>query len=307
MIYRTIPKTFNPQFEVVSCFFEYDGKILLLYRQNKKPQGDRWGVPAGKIDNGEAKIEAMVREIKEETSFSIPPGNLKYLSKVYIRHSDYHFVYHMFYTMLDSRPTVVINPNEHKDFTWVFPFRAMRMSLVPDLNKCLKSFYLSQYTKGIMRKEIEMAENLGEVLTAIVSALIKIKGGSSNMQIGYVSGIITSDGAEHVATNISRLAMQTEDIRRRHDFPIFSASDIFAEKLLRRLETNGFGSEDYKEFWRAVLDCGHVTDIFMTPRWKESFGAIDEHEMAKRLGIRIHYINRKLDGQFPPESKHGKD
>lgn len=67
MIYKNIPKRFNPRFEIVSCYVEYDGKILLLHRHAHKLEGNRWGVPAGKIASGESELDAMVREIEEET------------------------------------------------------------------------------------------------------------------------------------------------------------------------------------------------------------------------------------------------
>jgi hypothetical protein len=36
-------KDFNPKFEVVSCFIEVEGRILLLHRADHKPQGNTWG------------------------------------------------------------------------------------------------------------------------------------------------------------------------------------------------------------------------------------------------------------------------
>jgi ADP-ribose pyrophosphatase YjhB (NUDIX family) len=50
MISKNKPENFTPKFEVVSCFVEYKNEILLLLRQDHKPQGNTYGVPAGKID-----------------------------------------------------------------------------------------------------------------------------------------------------------------------------------------------------------------------------------------------------------------
>ena len=69
MIYKERPKNFNPKFDVISCFVEYDGEILLLHRQDHKPEGNTWGVPAGKVDKGESLLEAMTREIQEEIKY----------------------------------------------------------------------------------------------------------------------------------------------------------------------------------------------------------------------------------------------
>lgn len=260
MIYKTTIGLFNPQFEVVSCFFEYDGKILLLHRQDDKPWGNKWGVPAGKVDSNETKTDAMVREIKEETGFNIRPHNLRYFDKVNIRHPDSDFVYYMFNTKLDSQPDIVINLNEHKDFRWVPLMSTLNMSLVSDLDECIKAFYLLRYTKELIKKETETACTLSEVRDAIVSDIMKIKDDDPHMRIGYISGIITSDGPGRIPANIARLATYTEYIQRCHDFPVFSASDIFSEELLGRLEANGFKAEDYIKFWREILECRHVIE-----------------------------------------------
>jgi len=141
MIYIEKPKNFNPKFEVVSCFIEYHGKILLLHRQDFKPQGNTWGLPTGKVEGNEKLSEAMAREIREETSFDIPDSELKYFKKVYVMYPDYEFIYHIFSTKLKIQKKVLINSKEHKDFKWTSPKNSLKMSLIGDLDKCIKLFY----------------------------------------------------------------------------------------------------------------------------------------------------------------------
>jgi 8-oxo-dGTP pyrophosphatase MutT (NUDIX family) len=71
MISKNKPENFTPKFEIVSCFVQYQDKILLLRRQDHKPQPNTYGVPAGKIDKGETPIQAMQREGKEETQIDL--------------------------------------------------------------------------------------------------------------------------------------------------------------------------------------------------------------------------------------------
>jgi 8-oxo-dGTP pyrophosphatase MutT (NUDIX family) len=52
---------------VAGCFIEYNGKFIILHRRPEKSQGDKWGLPAGKVDEGESDVQAVLREIKEET------------------------------------------------------------------------------------------------------------------------------------------------------------------------------------------------------------------------------------------------
>jgi 8-oxo-dGTP pyrophosphatase MutT (NUDIX family) len=141
MIYQEKPEDFNPIFSIVSCYVEHNGRILLLHRQSQKPEGNRWGLPAGKIDEGESELEAMVREIKEETGQEFSPKALEYLDKVYVKYPEYHFLYHMFRVKLEEELPVSLSSKEHQDFQWLEPELALQLDLVRDLDKCLKLSY----------------------------------------------------------------------------------------------------------------------------------------------------------------------
>ena len=142
MIYKRKPRGFNAKFEVVSCFLEHGGKILLLHRQDHKPQGDTWGPPAGKIEDCETPIKALLRELREETSHTVSEKHgLIYFDKVYVRYPTFDFVFHIFQLPLENRPRVAINPTEHKKFIWVSPKNALKMNLIHDLDNCIKLLY----------------------------------------------------------------------------------------------------------------------------------------------------------------------
>ncbi len=55
MLHTKKPEIFNPSFEVVSCFVEYNNKFLLLLRQDHKNEPNTYWVPAGKINSEEHK------------------------------------------------------------------------------------------------------------------------------------------------------------------------------------------------------------------------------------------------------------
>jgi len=141
MIYTKQPNNFSPKFEIVSCFVEDQGKILLLLRQDHKPEGNTWGVPAGKIGKGENIFQTIIREIKEETGFNIPKSQIAYFDKVFVKYPSYDFVYHIFYTKLNKESKVKINDAEHKDFKWTTPQNSLILPLIQDLDACIKLFY----------------------------------------------------------------------------------------------------------------------------------------------------------------------
>lgn len=110
-------------------------------------------------------------------------------------------------------------------------------------------------------------------------------------RIGYVSGVITSDGPAQIEANLAKLARYTDRLRTMHNFPIFSATDIFTDDLYDRIKAASILTKDWLLFWRGVLSSGHVTDIFMTPGWERSHGAMDEHTVARELGLKIHLVS----------------
>jgi len=139
MLYKEKPENFNPKFEVVSCFVEYQNEILLLLRQDYKPEGNTYGVPAGKADKGENPTQAIQREGKEETQVDLKGA--EYIDKRYVRYPDYDFVYHMFVKRFKEKPPVTINPEEHKAYRREDRKEALKLDLIRDLDECIRITY----------------------------------------------------------------------------------------------------------------------------------------------------------------------
>jgi 8-oxo-dGTP diphosphatase len=141
MIYINKPSVFNSKFEVVSCFVEYNQKILLLHRQDHKQQGGTWGVPAGKVDFNENILDTMQREIQEETGIILESSQLNYFTKIFVKYVDYDFIYHIYHTNLVYKPEIILSPTEHKNYQWIDPKQALNMNLIQDLDQCIDLFY----------------------------------------------------------------------------------------------------------------------------------------------------------------------
>lgn len=140
MITQKQPIDFNPRYEVSSLFCEVNGEFILLKRQLNKTQAERWGVPAGKND-GQELIDAIIRETKEETGITLQKSDLKFFKKLYVRYSDYDFVYYIFHTILPQKPEIVLSLSEHTEYVWATPQEALKMDLVEDLDSCIEMFY----------------------------------------------------------------------------------------------------------------------------------------------------------------------
>lgn len=141
-IYFEPPNDFNPKFEVVGCFLEYEDKILLLHRQDLKSQGNLWGIPGGKLEKSETPKLCAIRETFEETGFDISNQCIVDLGKVYIKYPTFDYVYYMVKCNPNDHPgNVKISFNEHKGFTWVTPQDALKMHLMLDEDACIKFVY----------------------------------------------------------------------------------------------------------------------------------------------------------------------
>ncbi|KKR50513.1 MAG: hypothetical protein UU81_C0002G0027 [Microgenomates group bacterium GW2011_GWC1_41_8] len=145
--------------------------------------------------------------------------------------------------------------------------------------------------KELIYEQIKFASTVEDVRQSVVRLLGKLRLKDDVERIGYVSGIITSGGS--IEENIQRLIAHTDRLRTIHNFPIFTPPDVFPDDVFERTNAINHPSEKWIEFWRTILESGHVTDIFMTPRWQLSRGATDEHETAQRIGITIHYVEEE--------------
>jgi len=151
-----------------------------------------------------------------------------------------------------------------------------------------------------MKEKITEAVKESNSLTQVRDALFDVfkeYRAAGHDRIGYVSGVVTSDGPAEIPNNIRRLSSFTDRTRKKYPFPIFSATDVFDDKLFRRLDAAGFVNDDWIAFWKEVLGAEEkfVTDMFMTPRWEKSRGATDEHRTAQEMGMIIVYIENESE------------
>ncbi|MFH1188979.1 MAG: NUDIX hydrolase [bacterium] len=141
MIYQKKPKDFSPKFEAAGNFVQCNGEIIVLHRHNHKPQGDTWGIPSGKIHEGESPLDTTYRETMEETGLVIPRKEIQFFLTVYVTFPDYDFVYHIFHALLIKKAKIIIRESEHKDAQWISPKDALTLPLIEDLDSCIKLFF----------------------------------------------------------------------------------------------------------------------------------------------------------------------
>jgi len=149
MIYKKRPLIFKPKFCASGCFLQIkengQDKFLMFLRQDYKPQGNTWSVPAGKIEKGENATQCILRELEEETGLKFNKNDLKFHKQLDILYEFekpcFQFEYNIFSIKLDSKPEIKIDLNDHKKFKWVTPKEALKLRLIPDEEPCIKLVY----------------------------------------------------------------------------------------------------------------------------------------------------------------------
>lgn len=66
---------FNNPACTVQGWIENDGKFLILKR-NEEPFKGKWDLPGGFVEMGESPPEAVIREVEEETGFTVEPHRI---------------------------------------------------------------------------------------------------------------------------------------------------------------------------------------------------------------------------------------
>ena len=91
-----------------------DNKILIAQRNLKKSQGGLWEFPGGKIESGETREHAIVREIKEEMNIEIEVE--KYLAEKVFEYPEKTI------NLIALKCKIIngkITLNEHEDVKWI--------------------------------------------------------------------------------------------------------------------------------------------------------------------------------------------
>ena len=125
------PVDFKAKFEAVGCFCRVKNKFLLLKRNPNKSDGNTWGVPAGKIEEGESHREAIIRETYEETGLNIKDDStLHYIGTHYIRFPNNDYLFHMFQVNFLEEHDIKLSLNEHHNYEWVTFSHALKLPLM---------------------------------------------------------------------------------------------------------------------------------------------------------------------------------
>ncbi|MBR0137836.1 MAG: YegS/Rv2252/BmrU family lipid kinase [Erysipelotrichaceae bacterium] len=103
----------NIALEVVAALIEKDGKYLICQRPSTKARGLMWEFVGGKIEEGEEKFQAIVRECREELGITLRP--IEEVADIYHDYDDVSIHLTLIRCEIESGDII---RNEHVDEKW---------------------------------------------------------------------------------------------------------------------------------------------------------------------------------------------
>lgn len=97
-------------------FYSVATQRYLYLMRNDLKNPDTWGLPGGRIEEGETLFDAITRECTEELGFM--PNYIKLVPLEKFTTADSVFAYHTFFCSVDKEFTPVLN-HEHKGWAWI--------------------------------------------------------------------------------------------------------------------------------------------------------------------------------------------
>jgi 8-oxo-dGTP pyrophosphatase MutT (NUDIX family) len=131
----------------VGIIFENaQGQILVLKRHPVNPEGVTWGLVGGKLEAGEDRIAAAVREAREEIGYAINSTQLQFITTYHWKREDINLTFEVFrLAHLPNSVVLTLNRDEHTEHLWAHPEKLYRR---PDLMMGLYPILQDVYNVG---------------------------------------------------------------------------------------------------------------------------------------------------------------
>ena len=112
--------------DVVAALIWDQERFLICQRPAHKARGMLWEFVGGKVDSGETKEQALIRECREELGITVLPGEI--FMEVDHHYPDIHIRLTLFHcTITEGTPRLL----EHNDLRWITPRQIPEFAFCP--------------------------------------------------------------------------------------------------------------------------------------------------------------------------------
>ncbi|MBR2371181.1 MAG: (deoxy)nucleoside triphosphate pyrophosphohydrolase [Clostridia bacterium] len=123
--------------EVVAALIWQDGKFLICQRPSHKARGLLWEFVGGKVENGETKEQALIRECREELAVTVAVRNV-FMDVV---HEYPDLTIHL--TLFNAEIVAgTLQMLEHNDIRWISPVEIADYEFCPADEEILKEIII---------------------------------------------------------------------------------------------------------------------------------------------------------------------
>ncbi len=123
--------------QISTCMIFSENKILLIKR-NKAPYKDWYAFPGGKVEKHESTMNAVIREIMEETGLSVNPSIYCSLYEDLVENSKILISFELYYYYEFIDKTEIIS-SEEGELEW-YSIDEMPINIVPSDARVLELF-----------------------------------------------------------------------------------------------------------------------------------------------------------------------
>ncbi len=149
---------FDSKVTVVSCFMEHNNKVLILQKTPKHDQPGKWGIPGGRVEGFDlTTIDALRREILEETQIRIDDLHPEYFGERYVRVPDCpDYTIHIYRLKWNEEPPVTLS-EEHKAYEWVSLAEFSSRNLLKAQGAIFDEIYSNHAWRRVCTKNLQPA------------------------------------------------------------------------------------------------------------------------------------------------------
>lgn len=112
--------------QVAAALIKKDGKFLICQRPAHKTRGLLWEFVGGKLEKGESKEQALIRECKEELDITVKPKGV-FMELVH-EYPDMTVELTVFNASIESGEITLL---EHNDAKWITPDEIVQYDFCP--------------------------------------------------------------------------------------------------------------------------------------------------------------------------------